>query len=159
MKSELNYISSYATFSQDHKHRLVLHRQWDKAKPCAMVIGLNPSNADEKEDDPTIGFVTRILNNNGYGGLFMVNLFTMITPHPEELIIDDDLEKAISVWNTAVGFCKDVVFAWGRFETYGRNETAKRMFKGALCFDHLKNGEPRHPMYLKSNTVLKKYFT
>lgn len=153
----MKYIKSFATFSEDKKHRFVLCRQWSE-KPCAMVIGLNPSTADDKDDDPTIGFVTRILDHNGYGGLFMVNLFTMITPYPKELILDEDHEKAISIWRGADIYSDVVIFAWGRFKIpYGRDETAKRMFKDALCFGHLKNGEPRHPMYLKNNTVLVNY--
>lgn len=141
-----NYIQSFATFSQDRKHRVMLHRLWDQQRPCATVIGLNPSNANEKDDDPTIGFVTRVLNFNGYGGLFMVNLFTMITPHPKDLVLDMKLLNAVSVWRTASMSCKDVVFAWGNFKTLGRNQTAKREFPKALCFDILKSGEPRHPM-------------
>ncbi len=157
MKSKLNYIHAFATFSEDKKHRFVLHRLWDKEKPCAMVIGLNPSNANESDDDPTIGFVTRVLNFNGYGGLFMVNLYTMITPHPEELIMDENIEHTIELWSASMNYCKDVIFAWGNFRTFGRNETAKRIYKNALCFNRLKNGEPRHAMYLKETTVLKKY--
>lgn len=152
-----DYCECYATFSDDRTKRFVLFRQWDKSKPLATVIGLNPSTADGEEDDPTIGFVYRVLNNNGYGGFFMTNLFTMITPYPKDLITDDNFEHAIEVWKSCAGFSKDVIFAWGRFNTLGRELTAERLFKSALCFDHLKNGSPRHPMYLKSDTKLKSF--
>lgn len=155
---KIEYINSFATFSEDKTKRFVLHRQWNKEKPCAMVIGLNPSTADDKEDDPTIGFVTRILNHNGYGGLFMTNLYTMITPYPNDLIKDDNWEHAIEIWKASMNYCKDVVFAWGRFKIHdGRDETAKRMYRNALCFGKLKNGSPRHPMYLLESTILKAY--
>jgi hypothetical protein len=157
MKDTFPYISKYAFFSDDHTQRFILHRRWN-LKPCAMVIGLNPSTADEHEDDPTIGFITRILNYNGFGGLYMVNLFTMITSHPKELIRDVNESRAVDTWVASMAFCKDVVFAWGNFKTLGRNETAKRMFKNPLCFAILKSGEPRHAMYLKENTLLKKFY-
>jgi hypothetical protein len=152
-----NYLESYATFSEDKTRRFVLFRQWDKSKPIATIIGLNPSTADDTEDDPTIGFVYRVLSNNGYGGFFMTNLFTMITPHPKELIRDEDINHAMEIWKASMYFSSTMIFAWGRFDSYGRNETAKRIYRDAMCFGKLKNGEPRHPMYLKSNTILTKF--
>lgn len=148
------YLECYATFSEDKTKRFVLFRQWDKSKPVATIIGLNPSTADDKDDDPTIGFVYRVLNNNGYGGFFMTNLFTMITPHPKELLKDDNFEHATEIWRACELYSKDVIFAWGRFPVMGRDLAAERMFKNALCFGHLKDGKPRHPMYLKAETKL-----
>ena len=43
-----------AVLSEDRKYRYLLSRNWDDTKPTALFIGLNPSTADEKEDDPTI---------------------------------------------------------------------------------------------------------
>ncbi len=152
------FKNSYATFSSNRKDRYVLYRGWDKSKPAATVIGLNPSTADENKDDPTIGFVRRVLAHNGYGQLYMVNLFTMITPHPKELVYDDRVLKAIQYWQLCADMSKDVVFAWGSVTNVrGRDMIATNIFPEALCFDHLKDGSPRHPMYLKSDTLLKKF--
>lgn len=155
---KLIYNKQFATFSQDKKHRFSLFRCWDIVRPCAMVIGLNPSTANDEEDDRTIGFVTRILNNNNYGGLFMVNLYTMITPYPKDLVRDDNREHAIKIWQVSMEYCTDAVFAWGRFKIHdGRDEQAKIMYPNALCFGHLMHGEPHHPMYLPNNTKLIRY--
>ncbi len=159
MKAIPNCLESYATFNEDKSRRFVLFRQWDKSAPLATVIGLNPSTADETEDDPTIGFVYRVLNHNGYGGFFMTNLFTMVTAHPEELIRDEDDERAIDIWQTSASHSQTVIFAWGRFPAFGRDKLAEGMFHNALCFNHLKNGKPRHPMYLKADTKLKVFTT
>ena len=43
-----------AKISSDGKYRYSLVREWDKEKPKVLFIGLNPSTADEKTDDPTI---------------------------------------------------------------------------------------------------------
>lgn len=43
-----------AVLSEDRKYRYLLSRNWDDTKPTVLFIGLNPSTADEKEDDPTI---------------------------------------------------------------------------------------------------------
>jgi hypothetical protein len=151
------YTENFATFSQDGKHRFLLFRRWDD-RPGATVIGLNPSTANGDRDDPTIGTIKRILNFNGYGYFFMVNLFTMITPYPKELIHDNNFEKSIELWRESAFNSNEVIFAWGNFKTLGRNEIAKKLFPKALCFNHLKNGEPRHPMYLKDQTCLQTYF-
>lgn len=57
-----------ADFSNDRKYRYALWRIWDRTKPLVMFIGLNPSTANETENDPTIKSVGRISKNNGYGG-------------------------------------------------------------------------------------------
>ncbi|NBR07543.1 MAG: DUF1643 domain-containing protein, partial [Planctomycetes bacterium] len=42
-------------FSNCRKYRYTLWRQWDFTNPSyAMFIGLNPSTADEVQNDPTV---------------------------------------------------------------------------------------------------------
>ncbi|HYG19895.1 MAG TPA: DUF1643 domain-containing protein [Ohtaekwangia sp.] len=154
------YQVSYAIFSADEKHRLGLYRLWNNDMPAAMVIGLNPSTANDHDDDPTIGFVRRVLDNNGYGSLYMLNLFTMITPYPTHLERDKDETGVLNTWRETAPSCKDIIFAWGQFPTHGRHKLAIKEFGDrALCFGKNKNGTPRHPMYLKPNTKLIKYGT
>jgi hypothetical protein len=48
------FSKSGAVFSDCRKFRYALWRMWDGDKPLVMIIGLNPSTADEKVNDPTI---------------------------------------------------------------------------------------------------------
>ena len=52
-----------AILSDDRVYRYMLERTWDCRKERVLFVMLNPSTADEKEDDPTItrclGFATR----------------------------------------------------------------------------------------------------
>ena len=57
-----------AIFSEERNYRYVLWRIWDKTKPKAMIIGLNPSTANENADDPTIRRLKSIMRYNGFGG-------------------------------------------------------------------------------------------
>ena len=59
-------IDRYAYFSPDRKYRYQLTRIWHQHLPLAMCIGLNPSTANEAEDDPTISLLYR----KGCGVLF-----------------------------------------------------------------------------------------
>ena len=47
-------INQGAFFSSNRKYRYALWRVWDHTKPYVMFIGLNPSIANETDNDPTI---------------------------------------------------------------------------------------------------------
>lgn len=154
-----------AEFSDCRKYRYALWRIWDESKPLVMFIGLNPSTANEVDNDPTIKSVCRIANNNGYGGIYMMNCFPIISANPNILDIykkpvwDENEYNKYGTNNlkiTEIGYkCKDIVFAWGNFkivkETYREIEFSK-MFPNAVCLHINKNGSPKHPLYCKSDT-------
>ena len=68
-------IHSDALFSEDRIYRYALWRTWDESLPKALFIGLNPSTADEIQDDPTIRRCIRYSMDWGYGGYIMGNIF------------------------------------------------------------------------------------
>ena len=56
-----------ASFSKDKLHRFSLFRIWDYELPKVLFIMFNPSEANQKEDDPTIRRVIDFSNfDNGY---------------------------------------------------------------------------------------------
>lgn len=67
-----------AILSDDRKYRYVLSRNWDETKPTVLFIGLNPSIADESEDDPTIRRCINFAKDWGYGGILMTNLLSFV---------------------------------------------------------------------------------
>lgn len=62
-----NHING-AKMSPEKDYRYALWRVWDDSK--AMFIGLNPSTANETENDPTIRRVIRFARDWGNGDLF-----------------------------------------------------------------------------------------
>lgn len=62
-----------AVFSPDRAHRYRLTREWYSDRPPFVVIGLNPSTADESQDDPTIRRCLSFARREGCGSLVMVN--------------------------------------------------------------------------------------
>lgn len=150
-----------AEFSPCGKYRYKLWRIWDKSLPLVMFIGLNPSTADASEDDPTIKSVCRLAKNNGYGGIYMTNLFTIISPDPKILKSQNewtDTLKDVERLREVRRICKDVVFAWGNFkEAQQRQYLVAREFPGALCIKKNKNDTPVHPLYQKSNSKFTLY--
>ena len=68
-------LKTGAIFSRCKNYRYALWRNWDDLKPDVMIIGLNPSTADEKENDPTIVRCIKFAKSWGYGGVCVTNLF------------------------------------------------------------------------------------
>jgi len=156
-----------ASFSDDRKYRYALWRIWDNSKPLVMFIGLNPSTANETDNDPTIKSVCRIAKNNGFGGVYMMNCFPLVSTNPsalDEIVYTPLHDYAVSknnAWlNKAGKLCKEIVFAWGSFGVVimsGRNADLMEMFPQAKALSINKNGSPKHPLYCKSNTQLITY--
>ena len=143
-----------AIFSQCRRYRYALWRIWDDTKPAVMFIGLNPSTANEGNDDPTIRRVQQFAKRWGYGGVFMLNLFGWVTPYPEELLqCPDPIGENDSYLKDYQEKCAEVIFAWGAFSvaTDRAKEVAAMMPGKALVIN--KNGTPRHPLYVKSEVV------
>lgn len=139
-----------AKLSKCRKYRYALWRIWDDSKPYAMFIGLNPSTADETEDDPTINRCIGFSKNWGYGGLCMANLFAFRSTDPRVMMAsnnpvgtnNDDWIKKLS---KEAGI---VVAAWGNNGSYmDRSKKIVDMIPNLMCLRINKTGEPSHPLY------------
>lgn len=149
MKAEL---MNGAHFSHDRKYRYALWRRWNSEGPMIMFIGLNPSTANETQNDPTIRKVCKFAKDWGFGGVMMMNLFALVTPHPEELKLSTDPVGENDRWLAEIGSqCQIKCFAWGNFDVWGRDKKVIEMFPGALALVVNKNGTPRHPLYVPAN--------
>lgn len=151
-------IERYANFSINCKNRYSLTRTWDASKKHVMFIGLNPPTANGTEDDPTIRRVMRFSYDWGYGGVVMCNLFTMVTPYPKELNIDEDLEITKYCIANEQHKCNLIVCAWGSFkEAQKRGNEIKEWLTTKYALHINKDGSPKHPLYVKSDVRLVKF--
>lgn len=143
-----------AEFSADRKYRYALWRIWDKSKPLVMFIGLNPSTANESSPDPTITRVINFARDWGYGGLYMMNLFGIVSSKPEILLTDPDPLGENDHWLEKIAIeCEIIVFCWGVFKQARlRAEDVKRRFPRAYCLKKTKEGHPWHPLYVAAKT-------
>jgi hypothetical protein len=141
-----------AAFSDCRQYRYVLWRIWDDSKPLIMFIGLNPSNANEDNDDPTIRKVVKFAKDWRYGSVVMCNLFAFVTPYPKVLKECADPLGDNDNWLIARSHrCKEVIFAWGKFDVLGRDKFAIKQFPEAKVLMINKDGSPRHPLYVPGN--------
>jgi hypothetical protein len=142
-----------ATLSACRTYRYALWRRWGRGD-YAMFIGLNPSTADETNDDPTIRRCIGFARAWGYGALCMANLFAYRATDPA------DMKQAAE----PVGWENDqvlrqladqagvVVAAWGTHGTYkGRDQSVRLLVPGLHYLRLTINGHPAHPLYLPAS--------
>ena len=148
-----------AKLDAERTHRYYLYRIWNKELPLLAFIGLNPSTAAEEKNDPTINKIINITNFNGYGGFYMFNLFTIVSPDPKVLhkLVDDFGYNLSIIKSITMQLKMNIVFCWGNFETYGRDQIMKELFKDSYALGINKNGSPKHPLYLPTETKLIRY--
>lgn len=142
-----------AIFSEDRKYRYILFRLWDLNKPSVQFIGLNPSTANEVDNDPTIRRVIKFAMGWGFGGVYMTNLFGLVSPHPEDLLkCEDPVGENDKYLQAAWDKCEKTIFAWGAFpEAEERAKQVMKMWNNAYCLGLNKNGSPKHPLYIPGN--------
>ena len=78
MKTETAVIKSKAIFSDNREHRLLLCKEWDKNKPKATIILINPNTADTLNIDNTTMLIINNLNQLGFGSADIVNMYSRI---------------------------------------------------------------------------------
>jgi hypothetical protein len=74
-----------AVLSVSRDYRYTLTREWDQGGGTLNVIGLNPSTADETQDDPTIRRCVGFAKRWRFGRLVMTNLFAFRSTAPARL--------------------------------------------------------------------------
>lgn len=156
-RSGLLSVDVGAKFSVCQRYRYVLWRWWDKKEPYVMFIGLNPSTADETEDDPTIRRCKRFAADWGYGGLVMTNLFAIRATDPQVMLkyhdpVGNENDHYLRSLAKHAGV---IVAAWGANGGHCRRDAeVLRMIPGMKHLGLTKAGKPRHPLYLRADTKL-----
>lgn len=156
-------------FSQDGLYRFRLERAVSaeglSRGPAVCFVMLNPSTADEMNDDPTIrrciGFARRLVAAR----LIVVNLFAYRATDPRELLVAADPTGTRNADHIAEARrdSEITIVAWGA------NAAAKRANKGCLdaatnpalgkvvALGFTKDGSPRHPLYAPGNAAFVPY--
>lgn len=149
---------SGAIFSGCKTYRYSLWRKWDMKGKFIFFIGLNPSRGNEHYNDPTIKRLIAFAKSWGYGGLYLGNLFAIRSPEPQ--LVFEDLSRAEGIWcnsylQAMVKESLTVVYCWGSWPKIDeRVKKVTHLIPMGKCFGVNSDGQPKHPLYLKSNTTL-----
>lgn len=148
-----------AQFSPDRIYRYALWRTWETGNGHILFIGLNPSTADETKDDPTIRRCIGFAKNLGYGGIYMLNIFAYRATNPKvlrkaEKPVGEKNNHFLQMYFDPIGFNIACWGMWGEYLNRGREVINMLGEAGLHCFGLTKNGQPRHPLYLRTNAEL-----
>lgn len=142
-----------AQFSNCRKYRYALWRTWEE-NAHVMFIGLNPSTADETEDDPTIRRCINFAKYWGFGGIYMLNLFAFRATSPKDMMkahdpIGSENNSYLQMYLNEAGLN---IACWGNYGKYLNRGKKVIELLGRTNLSILgltRNGQPKHPLYLK----------
>lgn len=144
-----------AVLSDCRRHRYWLVRQWDRAAPLLVVCMFNPSTADAQNDDPTIQRLCKWAKLWGYGGILVINLYSIRSSDPA-LVRAMEKEAWGDAQDQAIGYAlgiaaeqkKPVLAAWGNLASPADIIPFMQAAKGIelICLGQTKSGAPKHPM-------------
>ena len=124
-----------------------------------MFIGVNPSTADEVNDDATIRKCKKFARSFGVGWLLMTNLFALRARNPKVMLGDPapiGPDNDLHLRNHAF-YAERIVCAWGKPGAHlGRDNAVCRLLPpGLWCLRKNADGSPEHPLYIPDATALR----
>jgi hypothetical protein len=141
-----------AIFSVNEAHRYALWRVWSMNPNWLVVVGLNPSTADELTNDPTVTRCMERARRWGYGGLIMLNLFSLRATDPKVMKLDPQpTTPEHDVWlRHMLSEAGMVLAAWGNHGTWkNRWLDFENLYAGTvMCLGTTKSDMPTHPLYV-----------
>lgn len=139
-----------AVFSPGGEYRYCLWRTWDESAPTVAFVALNPSTADEDENDRTVTTCERFARDWGYGRVVLGNLFAYratdraeLKRHPKPIGPQND-----EYLSRITAAADRVVAAWGVVGTHrGRAaEVVERLDVDWYALTTTRDGHPGHPL-------------
>jgi hypothetical protein len=157
LKAGITGTAEFGGKNEEYRYRLT--RTWDDARPYALFVLMNPSEATPDINDPTVAKCCRFAAAWGYGGIFVANTFAYrctdqkrLLETPDPIGPDNDRHIIEMAKKAAV-----VVFAYGKpkhkqLRSRG-TDLARLLIAKAKVQPHflrlLKDGmTPEHPLYL-----------
>ena len=150
-------------FSPDRRYRYTLWRDLRtdanlfsddirRLDQYVQFIGLNPSTADETQDDPTVRRCRGFATFWGFGAICMTNIFAFRATDPRDMKrepspIGVNNDRWLATIAASAGL---VVACWGSHGDWlGRGVIVAATIPNLHCFGKTKGGHPLHPLYLK----------
>lgn len=154
------FVDRGAIFSSCRRYRYRLWRRWDGARASLLFCMLNPSTADESDNDPTVERCERRARAMGFGGLVVTNIFAWRSTDPKMLYaladpVGPDNDATILEEAASAGM---VVCGWGKHGAlHGRGAAVARMLMANGVQPHAlkinNDGSPQHPLYVGYDVV------
>jgi hypothetical protein len=154
-----------AHFSADGRYRYWLTRAWAPL-PSVNFICLNPSTADSKSDDATVRKLRGFAQRWGFGGFCLTNLFAYRSTDPRGLrAAPDPVGPDNDQWVANIASrASTIVVAWGAASEHERAlqvlmllDSIRARPATVCCLGLTRGGHPRHPLYMRGDTVMRPF--
>lgn len=167
----MRFTNTGAHFSECRTWRYALWREWDSHRGFVLFVGLNPSTANEVENDTTISKCVGFANKWGFGGIYMLNLLSFCATQPERMLSASDPvgPENDSTFNLYSSKSNLIVAAWGgsvpmrervRLNLNTRIDNVLRNINTEVrCLGKTQDGSPKHPSRISYDTPLEVFWT
>lgn len=123
---------------------------------------LNPSTANERQDDATLRRCISFARSWAYGSVEIVNLYAFRSTNPSKLayVVDPIGPENMSYFQQATARAQRIICAWGTHKIIGkRDEEVLQVLEGkeVYCLGYTRNGRPRHPLYVPATAPPLRY--
>lgn len=152
---------SRAVYSDCDTYRYLLARHWSGGPEAAarlLFVMLNPSTANEIDNDPTIARCESRARELGFDGYTVVNLFAYRALRPRQLraAVAPVGPGNDTVLREAAAAAEMILCAWGDDGRFlDRDRVVEGLLRGSgVPLWHLgltRKGRPRHPLYLRQD--------
>lgn len=131
-----------------------------------VCFGINPSTAEPNNLDPTVNYVRRLAESNGYDSFVMLNVYPQRATNPNDLhkVYSTELKSENERHIAALISGKNLTLwaAWGGLIT--KRKYLITLLRGITALPELQNcswvargnptkgGHPHHPLYVKKET-------
>jgi len=150
--------------TDDNLARFILGTNGTNPLVC---FGINPSTAEPNNLDPTVNYVRRLANSNGYDSFIMLNVYPQRATNPNELhkVFSPELkaENERHIAEFVSGKKLTLWAAWGGLITKRKYLTT--LLRDITTLPELKNcswvargnytscGHPHHPLYVRKEML------
>jgi hypothetical protein len=148
-----------AALSECGTYRWTLERWWNDGERLCFAM-LNPSDADDKEDDRTISRLIEFSRNWGYSGFVVVNLYPYRSPKPTECrkwamaarqgsdpAAHEALKQNQKLFLSHAATSSLFVAAWGNaFDPAWTIQLVAKIGREIHCLGTNGSGSPTHPL-------------
>lgn len=150
------WVSGGAHFSRDRMYRWILWRYFvEQPQRILNALMLNPSDADEKKNDPTVERMTQRAIQMGFDGLLVTNIHALVSTDPDELLRHPSptgLMNDASILQAAQQ-ASMILCGWSSHRAAReRGAAVRKMLDCARVPLHVlklsRSGAPWHPLYL-----------
>lgn len=152
-------------FSPCRRYRYTLWREWELVPDVfinpigtdsqfVQFIGLNPSTADELQNDPTVRRCIEFAKLWGFGAMCMTNLFAFRATDPAKMKREQEHPMGPDNFMWLLKIAQEanlIVAAWGKHGTFvGQQKIVLEMLSAHKIYALGINsdGTPKHPLYL-----------